>query len=113
MLELYTWATPNGQKVHILLEELGVPYVVKPINIFEGEQLTDQFHAVNPNRRIPALVDAVAPDHHHRVFESGAILLYLAGKFDRFLPKSPEARSDAVQWLMWQMANLGTRLAQE
>lgn len=71
MLELYTWATPNGHKPQILLEELGIPYVVKPVNIFEGEQLTDAYWSINPNRRIPALIDRSDPDHPVRVFELG------------------------------------------
>jgi len=112
MLELYTWATPNGHKVQILLEELEVPYVIKPVNIMEGEQLAESFGDINPNRRIPALIDASEPGVRHRVFESGAILLYLAEKFGRFLPHSPHRRSDAIQWLMWQMGNLGPMLGQ-
>lgn len=112
MLELYTWATPNGHKPQILLEELGIPYVVKPVNIFEGEQLTDAYWSINPNRRIPALIDRSDPDRPVRVFESGAILLYLAETFKRFLPQSRSGRSEAISWLMWQMGSLGPMLGQ-
>jgi len=112
MLELYTWATPNGHKPHILLEELGVPYVVKPVNIFKGEQLTEEFRVINPNRRIPALIDSSDPKAPVRVFESGAILLYLAEKYNRFLPQAPQRRWEAVSWLMWQMGGLGPMIGQ-
>jgi len=112
-LELYTWATPNGHKPHILLEELGAPYKLVPVNIFKGAQMTPAFFAVNPNRRIPALLDHVEPGKPPiRVFESGAILLYLADKFGRFLPQSPILRQEAISWLMWQMAGLGPMVGQ-
>jgi len=112
MLELYTWATPNGHKPHILLEELGVPYVLKPVNIFEGEQLEEGFWSINPNRRIPALIDRSDPNAPVRVFESGAVLFYLAEKYQRFLPKSPAGRWEAISWLNWQMGGLGPMLGQ-
>jgi GST-like protein len=112
-LELYTWATPNGHKPQILLEELAVPYKLVPVDIFKGAQMTPEFFAVNPNRRIPALIDhgdgSGAPI---RVFESGAILLYLADKLGRFLPQSAAGRQEAISWLMWQMAGLGPMLGQ-
>lgn len=112
-LALYTWATPNGHKAQILLEELDIPYEVRPVNIFEGEQFTDEYHRVNPNRRIPALVDATEPGLPPlRVFESGAILLHLAEKYGRFLPTDARGRSTAIQWLMWQMAGLGPMMGQ-
>ena len=112
-LVLYTWATPNGHKPQILLEELGVPYELKPVNIYTGEQFTEDFRRINPNRRIPALVDTQGADGKPlRIFESGAILLHLAGKFDRFLPGTSQGRSEAMNWLMWQMAGLGPMLGQ-
>ncbi len=104
-LQLYTWATPNGQKIHIMLEELGVPYEVKPVNIFTGEQMEDWFKEINPNRRIPVLVDATEPGEPLRIFESGAILLYLAEKFGAFLPKDPATRTECLSWLFWQMGS--------
>jgi GST-like protein len=112
-LELYTWATPNGHKPQIMLEELGVPYTLKPVNIFKGEQFTEEFRRINPNRRIPVLLDmSQADDAPLRVFESGAILLHLAEKFGRFLPSTARGRSEAISWLMWQMAGLGPMLGQ-
>lgn len=112
-IELYTWATPNGHKPQIMLEELGVPYDLKPINIFKGEQFSDAFYAINPNRRIPVLIDrTVAEEPPLRVFESGAILLYLAEKYDRFLPKNARGRAEAISWLMWQMGGLGPMVGQ-
>ena len=89
-LELYTWATPNGHKPQILLEELGVEYDVRPVNIFEGEQFTEAFGKLNPNRRIPVLVDSDG-GKPLTIFESGVIMLYLADKFDRFISKDPYA----------------------
>lgn len=110
---LYTWATPNGHKPQIMLEELGVPYEVKPVNIFKGEQMADEFRQINPNRRIPVLIDGSEEYQPPlRVFESGAILLHLAEKFGRFLPKSARGRSEAIQWLMWQMGGLGPMFGQ-
>ncbi len=111
-LQLYTWATPNGQKIHIMLEELGVPYEVKPVNIFTGEQMEDWFKEINPNRRIPALVDASEPGEPLRIFESGAILLYLADKHGQLIPRTRAGRWDAIQWLMWQMGGLGPMFGQ-
>lgn len=112
-LALYTWATPNGHKPQILLEELEVPYELKPVNIFKGEQMADEFRLLNPNRRIPVLVDSSNKDEPPlRVFESGAILLHLAEKFGRFLPRTARGRSEAIQWVMWQMGGLGPMLGQ-
>ncbi len=112
-LELYTWATPNGHKAQIMLEELGVDYELRPVNIFDGEQFAEGFGRINPNRRIPVLVDSSLPGEPPLpVFESGAILLYLAEKYDRFLPGSTRGRSEAIQWLMWQMGGLGPMLGQ-
>jgi len=112
-LELYTWATPNGHKVQIMLEELGVDYILCPVNIFEGEQFGDWFAEISPNRRIPALVDSTAPGEPPlAIFESGAILLHLAETFGRFIPQDRPGRSATIQWLMWQMAGLGPMLGQ-
>lgn len=111
-LKLYSWATPNGHKPHILLEELGVPYEMHAVDIFKGAQMAPDFAAVNPNRRIPALIDEEPGQPPVRVFESGAILLYLAEKFGRFLPTDPPGRMEAISWLMWQMAGLGPMLGQ-
>jgi GST-like protein len=102
MILLYTAPTPNGRKVSIALEELGVPYTVHAVDLKAGEQKQPAFLAINPNGRIPAIVDDGFP-----VFESGAILLYLAEKFGALLPKTTQGRSVAIQWLMWQMGGLG------
>jgi len=112
-LSLYTWATPNGHKPQILLEELSVRYDLKPVNIFKGEQLTDEFRRINPNRRIPVLVDSsIAGEPPWCVFESGAILIYLADKFGRFMPSTTRGRYEVIQWVMWQMGGLGPMLGQ-
>ena len=109
-LELFTSETPNGWKATILLEELGVPYKVTPISLTNQEQKTPEFLAINPNGKIPALVDHEAGGF--AVFESGAILLYLAEKFGRFLPADAQGRSRAIQWVMWQVAGLGPMMGQ-
>ena len=105
MIDLYTSATPNGWKASIMLEELGVPYTVRPISLQKQEQKTEAFLAINPNGRIPAIVDRSEGDF--AVFESGAILLYLAEKYRRFLPDDRKGRSTVVQWLMFQMGGIG------
>lgn len=105
MIDLYTASTPNGWKVSILLEELALPYEVKPLRLDQLEQKQDWFLRINPNGRIPAIVDRDADDF--AVFESGAILLYLAEKTGSFLPQDPKGRSVAVQWLMFQMGGVG------
>lgn len=107
MLELFTSETPNGWKITILLEELGVPYKVTPISLTNQEQKTPEFLRLNPNGKIPALVD-----DGFAVFESGAILLYLAEKFGRFIPADVQGRSRAIQWVMWQVAGLGPMMGQ-
>lgn len=101
-LELYTAPTPNGHKASILLEELGVPYRVIPVDLSKGDQRRPEYVALNPNARIPTLVD-----DGFAVFESGAILIYLAEKFGQFLPKDPQQRSTVIQWVMFQMGGLG------
>ncbi len=109
MIDLYTWTTPNGRKVSILLEELGVDYKVFPINIAQGEQHAPDFLAISPNNRIPAIVDH---DNGLSLMETGAIMLYLAEKYDRFMPTDPRAKATAIEWLMWQMGGLGPMLGQ-
>ncbi len=105
MIELHTWSTPNGRKVSIALEEMGLPYTVHAVPLASGVQKEPAFVALNPNGRIPVIVDQDADGF--AVFESGAILLYLAEKAGRFLPTETKARSVVVQWLMWQMGGLG------
>jgi GSH-dependent disulfide-bond oxidoreductase len=113
MIDLYTWTTPNGFKVSIALEELGLPYTVHPVHIGAGEQFKAEFLAFSPNNKIPAIVDHDGPSGRpFPIFESGAILLYLAEKAGALLPKEPEARWVAVQWLMFQMGGIGPMLGQ-
>lgn len=112
-IALYTWSTPNGYKVSIALEELELPYEVHPINITQDEQLAPDFLKINPNNKIPAIVDPDGPGGEPlALFESGAILLYLAQKTGRLMPKDPRAYWTAVQWLMWQMGGFGPMLGQ-
>jgi GST-like protein len=113
LIDLYTWSTPNGRKVSIMLEELGLPYVVHAIDIGKGEQFTPGFIAVNPNGKIPAIVDHDGPEgKNYPLFESGAILLYLAEKSGRFLPQARAQRFEAIQWLMFQMGGVGPMFGQ-
>lgn len=106
MIELFTAATPNGHKVSILLEELGIPYTVRALHLLKNEQKEPWYlESVNPNGRIPAIIDREADDF--AVFESGAILIYLAEKYGRFLPTDAKGRSLALQWLMFQMGGIG------
>jgi GSH-dependent disulfide-bond oxidoreductase len=109
MIELHHVLTPNGHKVTILLEEAGLAYQARVYNMLEGEQLTPAFRRINPNGRLPALIDHDPPGGGapFAVFESGAMLIYLAEKAGRFLPADPKGRSLTIQWLMWQMAGLG------
>ncbi len=109
MIDLYTWATPNGRKVSIALEELGLPYEVHPINIGEGEQFSTEFSAISPNQKIPAIVDR---ENGIRLMESGAILMYLAQKAGKLLPAEPEKYWETIQWLMWQKGGQGPMLGQ-
>ena len=112
-IELYSWATPNGHKVHIMLEELGLPYNVHPINIGAGDQFDPEFLKISPNNKMPAIVDPDGPDGEPiSLFESGAILIYLAEKHGKFLSKEPRSRYVTLQWLMWQMGGLGPMLGQ-
>jgi glutathione S-transferase len=105
VIELYTWTTPNGRKVSIALEEMELDYTVHPVPLRTGTQKSPAFRAINPNGRIPAIVDV--DEDRFPVFESGAILIYLAEKCGRFLPTETKARSATLQWLMWQMGGLG------
>lgn len=114
MIDLYYWTTPNGHKVTIFLEETGLPYTVKPINIGRGEQFNADFLAISPNNRIPAIVDRDPGDGGEpiSIFESGAILVYLAAKTGQFLPRETRAWVEVLQWLMWQKAGLGPMAGQ-
>ena len=111
MIDVHYWPTPNGKKVTILLEELGLPYRLVPVHIGRGDQFTDAFLAISPNNRMPAIVDHEPPGGGApvSVFESGAIMLYLAEKAGRFWPQEPRAKYEVVQWVMWQMANQGPK----
>ncbi|MEK6593524.1 MAG: glutathione binding-like protein [Pseudomonadota bacterium] len=113
MIDLYSWATPNGHKVHIMLEETGLKYRVHGINIRSGDQFEPGFLKISPNNRIPAIVDHEGPGSKPlSLFESGAILLYLASKTGRFLPQDMRARWTCMQWLMWQMGGVGPMFGQ-
>ena len=113
MIDLYTWSTPNGRKVSIMLEECALPYRVHPVNIGKGEQFTPEFLALNPNNRIPAIVDSEGPDGKPLpLFESGAILVYLAEKTGKLVPKSARGRLICLQWLMFQMGGVGPMFGQ-
>jgi GST-like protein len=109
MIDLHYWTTPNGHKITIFLEETGLPYKIFPVNIGKGEQFKREFLAVSPNNRIPAMVDHDPPGGGApiTVFESGAMLLYLADKTKRFIAQDLRGRTDTIQWLFWQMGNLG------
>ena len=112
-IEVYSWATPNGHKVHVMLEECGLPYEAIPVNIGAGEQFQPAFLEISPNNKIPAIVDPDGPDGQPiSVFESGAILVYLAAKTGRFLPAGDRARYEVLQWLMFQMGGVGPMLGQ-
>jgi GST-like protein len=113
MIQLYTWSTPNGRKVSIMLEELGLEYNTHPINIGKNDQFTPEFIAINPNSKIPAIVDLDGPDGEPiSIMESGAILIYLAEKTGKLLPTSGRGRSVALQWLMFQMGAVGPMFGQ-
>jgi GSH-dependent disulfide-bond oxidoreductase len=113
MLEVYSWPTPNGHKVHIMLEECGLPYRVHGVDIGSGAQFDADFLRISPNNKIPALVDPDGPDGKPiSLFESGAILLYLAGKTGRLLPEGVAAKYEVLQWLMFQMGGVGPMLGQ-
>jgi GST-like protein len=114
MIDLYYWTTPNGHKITLFLEEAGLEYAIKPINIGKGAQFDPAFLKISPNNRIPAIVDHAPADGGEAisVFESGAILLYLAGKTGQFLPKDLRGQVQVLEWLMWQMGGLGPMAGQ-
>ena len=113
MIDVYSWATPNGHKVHIMLEECGLPYRVHGINIGAGDQFKPDFLKISPNNKIPAIVDPDGPDGQPiSLFESGAILLYLAAKTGKFLPDDVRGKYEVLQWLMFQMGGVGPMLGQ-
>jgi len=109
MIDLYTWTTPNGRKVSVMLEECALPYAVHPVNIREGEQFKPEFVKICPNSKIPAIVER---ESGLAMFESGAILLHLADKTGMFIPKTEAGRAKVFEWLFWQMANVGPMLGQ-
>jgi GST-like protein len=112
-IDLYTWGTPNGRKVSVMLEECGLAYTVHKIDISKNDQFKPDFVAINPNSKIPAIVDSQGPDGKPiSVFESGAILIYLAEKTGKFLPKDARGRIETIQWLMFQMGGVGPMLGQ-
>lgn len=113
-IDLYYWTTPNGHKITIFLEEAGLPYEIKPVNIAKGEQFEPEFLQISPNNRIPAIIDRAPADGGEpiSIFESGAILQYLAEKTGQFLPNDLRGRVEVMQWLFWQMSGLGPMLGQ-
>lgn len=112
MIDFYYWPTPNGWKISIMLEETGLPYRLVPVNIGKGDQFRPEFLAISPNNRMPAIIDDDAADGPISVFESGAILLHLAEKSGMFLPNSRTARTEVMEWLFWQVGNLGPMAGQ-
>ncbi|MEQ8601912.1 MAG: glutathione S-transferase N-terminal domain-containing protein [Marivibrio sp.] len=112
-IELYTWGTPNGRKVSVMLEEVGLPYAVRPVDITKDEQFAPAFLKISPNNKIPAIVDPDGPEGApFALFETGAILIYLAEKTGRLIPDGAVARHTCLQWLMWQMGGFGPMLGQ-
>lgn len=113
MIDLYTWPTPNGHKIHVMLEETGLEYTVHPIDISAGDQFEPEFLKISPNNKMPAMVDLDGPGGQpYSLFESGAILMYLADKTGKFMPSEMRARYRVVQWLMFQMGSIGPLLGQ-
>jgi GSH-dependent disulfide-bond oxidoreductase len=114
MIDLYYWPTPNGHKITMLLEETSIPYTIKPVNIGKGEQFLAEFLTLSPNNRMPAIVDHTPLERGApiSVFESGAILLYLAEKSEQFIPSDARGRAEVLQWLFWQVGGLGPMLGQ-
>jgi GST-like protein len=115
MLELYYFPTPNGKKITILLEELAIPYSIKPVNIARGDQFKPDYLKFSPNNRMPALIDTkpTGGGAPISIFESGAIMMYIAEKEGKFFPQEPHKKYDVVQWVMWQMANQGPKLGEQ
>lgn len=114
MIDVHYWPTPNGKKVTILLEELGLPYTIAPVHIGRGDQFTDDFLKISPNNRMPAIVDHEPADGGAplSVFESGAIMIYLAEKTGRFMPTDVRGKYEVIQWVIWQMANQGPKFGE-
>jgi GST-like protein len=112
MIDLYTWTTPNGRKISIMLEEIGLPYKVIPVNLGKEENFQPEFTAINPNQKIPAIVDHDLAGGPLTIFESGAILIHLAEKTGRLLPKEARGRAAVLQWLMYQMSHVGPIIGQ-
>ena len=113
MIQLYTWGTPNGKKVSIMLEEIGLPYEVHAINIGKGDQFKPEYLAINPNNKIPSIIDTDGPGGQpFKLFESGAILMYLAEKSGKFWPQEMRKRYEVIQWLMFQMGGVGPMFGQ-
>ena len=113
MIEVFSWPTPNGNKVHVMLEECGLPYRVTPVNIGAGDQFKDEFLAISPNNKVPAITDPDGPDGKPiSLFESGAILVYLAAKTGKFMPKTDREKFEVLQWVMFQMGSVGPMLGQ-
>lgn len=113
MIQLYTWGTPNGKKASIMLEEIGMPYEVHPVDIGQGDQMKPEYLAINPNNKIPSIIDTAGPDGKpFTLFESGAILLYLAEKSGKFWPAELRQRYTVIQWLMFQMGGVGPMFGQ-
>jgi GST-like protein len=113
VIQLHTWDTPNGKKVSIMLEEIGVPYEVHPVNLRQNDQMTPEYLAINPNNKIPAIIDTDGPGGKpFTLFESGAILMYLAEKSGKLLPQDMRKRYEVIQWLMFQMGGVGPMFGQ-
>lgn len=113
MIQLYTWGTPNGKKVSIMVEEIGIPYEVHPVDLAHGDQHKPEYLAINPNNKIPAIVDSAGPDGQPlTLFESGAILMYLAEKTGKLWPMDMRQRYEVIQWLMFQMGGVGPMFGQ-
>ena len=113
MIQLYTWGTPNGKKISIMLEEIGFPYEVQAINIGKGDQFKPEYLAINPNNKIPSIIDTDGPGGQPlKLFESGAILMYLAQKSGQFWPQETRKRYEVIQWLMFQMGGVGPMFGQ-
>ncbi len=113
MIDLFTWITPNGRKISIMLEEVGLPYEVHPINLQKGEQFAPDFLAISPNNRIPAIIDREGPGGKpYSLFESGAILMYISEKVGRLVPTDMHKRYEVIQWLMFQMGGVGPMFGQ-
>ena len=112
MIDLYTWTTPNGRKISIMLEEVGLPYKVIPVDLGKNQQMEPEFTAINPNQKIPAIVDNDVPGGKQSLFESGAILIYLGEKTGQLLPTKEPRRATTIQWLMYQMSHVGPIIGQ-